>query len=130
MNTIYSELSAGRPILYTGVDPGAGGHAFVFDGIDADGKIHVNWGWDGTGNGFYDIADLNPTDERGKPGNDHFNKQQSMLYGLRMSSPSMERFCASSLMQCIISTFYISMAPLVFFLKIRTGIVRRTPSCC
>ena len=83
MNTIYSELSAGRPILYTGVDSGAGGHAFVFDGIDADGKIHVNWGWDGTGNGFYDIADLNPTDERGKPGNNHFNKQQSMLYGFK-----------------------------------------------
>ena len=83
MNTIYSELSAGRPILYTGVDNGAGGHAFVFDGIDADGKIHVNWGWDGEGNGFYDIADLNPTDAFGNPGSDHFNFQQSMAFGFK-----------------------------------------------
>ena len=79
----YQIPRAGRPILYTGVDPGAGGHAFVFDGIDADGKIHVNWGWDGEGNGFYDIADLNPTDAFGNPGSDHFNFQQSMAFGFK-----------------------------------------------
>lgn len=83
MNTIYSELSAGRPILYTGADPAYGGHAFVFDGIDADGRIHVNWGWNGDGDGYYDIADLNPRDVRGNPGDVHFVTNQSMVYGFK-----------------------------------------------
>ena len=77
MNTIYSELAAGRPLLYTGAD-GSGGHAFVFDGIDSDGLVHVNWGWGGNCDGFYDIDVLNP---KGK--SYYFNSQQSMVYGFK-----------------------------------------------
>lgn len=58
MNIIYEELSAGRPIEYGG-QSSSGGHAFVFDGYDADGLIHVNWGWSGNGDGYFDIATLN-----------------------------------------------------------------------
>lgn len=36
------------------------GHSFVIDGYDENGLVHVNWGWDGIGNGYYDIALLNP----------------------------------------------------------------------
>lgn len=62
MSIIDNEISNGRPILYSGVDATSGGHAFVIDGIDGNGYVHVNWGWDGTANGFYDIADLKPDD--------------------------------------------------------------------
>ena len=40
---IISELRAGRPVYAAGFTS-EGGHAFVFDGCDADGLIHVNWG--------------------------------------------------------------------------------------
>lgn len=61
MEIIYRELAAKEPILYCGIDRQAGGHAFIFDGIDATGKVHINWGWDGSANGYYDVSALNPT---------------------------------------------------------------------
>lgn len=57
MDIVYNELSSSRPILYGGVDK-EGGHAFVLDGYDEAGLVHVNWGWSGQGDGFFDIATL------------------------------------------------------------------------
>lgn len=59
MNIIFDEISNGRPILYGGVTAQNAGHAFVFDGYDADGLVHVNWGWSGSGNGYFEVALLN-----------------------------------------------------------------------
>ena len=79
MNMVYKELMAKRPILYAGFDEnGGGGHAFVFSGIDSEGLVYVNWGWNGTGNGYYDISDLAPTEGS----NDHYNLGQRMLIGI------------------------------------------------
>lgn len=58
MNIIYRELNDGCPILYAG-SSAAGGHEFVFDGYDPDGNVHVNWGWNGNQDGFFNIASLN-----------------------------------------------------------------------
>lgn len=44
------------PVLFSG--RGAGGHAFVLDGYDGDGKIHINWGWGGLDNGYYSVPDF------------------------------------------------------------------------
>lgn len=53
---IYLELSNGRPILCAGTDNG--GHAFVLDGYDAQkGLYHFNFGWGGSGDGYYPIDD-------------------------------------------------------------------------
>lgn len=60
MSIIYNELGNLRPIQYGGVDENQGGHSFVFDGYDADGLVHVNWGWEGIDDGYYDVALLNP----------------------------------------------------------------------
>ena len=46
------EILASRPILYSGNDALSGGHAFVLDGYYG-GKYHINWGWAGTGNGYF-----------------------------------------------------------------------------
>ena len=56
---LNSELEAGRPILFSASSDEAG-HAFVIDGVDANGLYHVNWGWDGWYNGYFDICILNP----------------------------------------------------------------------
>jgi len=60
MNRIKRELNAGRPVYMSAAsstDGGsdAAGHAFVLDGYDTADYIHVNWGWTGTANGYYDI---------------------------------------------------------------------------
>lgn len=63
-NLLYNELQAGRPILYTGtsiIGSTSLSHAFIFDGADAQGRFHVNWGWDGTYNGYYHSTSLHPT---------------------------------------------------------------------
>lgn len=58
---IYTELTNKRPVLYGGTPlDGSSGHAFVFHGLDADGKVYVNWGWSGTCDGYYDIHLLQP----------------------------------------------------------------------
>lgn len=55
-----NDLVAGRPILYAGVSEEDGGHLFVVDGADGNGLYHVDWGWNGLENGYFDISLLNP----------------------------------------------------------------------
>lgn len=53
---LYSMISAGMPIYYTGRDAvwlGSGGHAFVCDGYDGQGYFHFNWGWNDKYNGYF-----------------------------------------------------------------------------
>ena len=47
---IMQELSDGYPVMVCG-----GIHAFIYDGYDRRGFIHANFGWDGQGDGYYDI---------------------------------------------------------------------------
>ena len=56
---LVAELEAGRPILFAGNSADVG-HCFVIDGINAAGLFHVNWGWGGYYNGYFDIGILNP----------------------------------------------------------------------
>ena len=55
---LYDEMEAGRPVIIRGND-NEGGHAFVVDGYDGDGLFHVNWGWGGSGNGWFVVTSLN-----------------------------------------------------------------------
>lgn len=59
VETLKEELEEGRPILYAGYDNSAG-HAFVFDGYDANSRFHVNWGWGGSYDGYFAMGALNP----------------------------------------------------------------------
>ena len=61
MDMVYKELSEQRPIYYSGNDSKwENGHAFVIDGYNAEGQVHVNWGWGGYQDGFFDIGILTP----------------------------------------------------------------------
>ena len=61
-DVIYAELAAGRPVAYGG-NKKSGGHAFVCDGYDGEGRFHINWGWAGKSNGYFLLNLLNPSDE-------------------------------------------------------------------
>lgn len=59
IDILKKELDEARPVFYAGQSNG-GGHAFVCDGYDSDNYFHINWGWGGYSNGYYDITVLNP----------------------------------------------------------------------
>lgn len=56
-NNIYNELINGRPVLYSGYNTKQIGHASIIDGCDDFGLFHINWGWDGLYNGYYNIEE-------------------------------------------------------------------------
>ncbi len=58
---LRNELIAARPIVYSGSGSG-GGHAFVCDGYDAEGLFHINWGWGGMSDGYFNLNYLVPSD--------------------------------------------------------------------
>ena len=53
---------------------GSGGHAFVFDGYDNQGRFHVNWGWGGWYDGYFESLALNPDG-----GDDGYNSYQEVI---------------------------------------------------
>ena len=63
---LLEDLSNNRPVLYGGNVP-AGGHAFICDGYDGNGKFHFNWGWHGNNDGYFLIDEeggyLSPDDQ-------------------------------------------------------------------
>jgi len=55
---IFTELKAGRPVLYRGYsEKEKDGHIFIIDGCKKQ-KVHVNMGWAGNHDGYYDLNDL------------------------------------------------------------------------
>ena len=78
---MLEDLADGIPILYSGSGE-AGGHAYVVDGFDGI-KYHINWGWEGSGNGYFALDAFTV-------GNMDFSYNQEMqhhLYPENYSSP-------------------------------------------
>lgn len=83
MTLIDNELKAKRPILYSGKSSD-GGHEFVCDGSDGKGLYHINWGWGGYQDGYFDLTILQP--QKGGAGSgsavDGYNRDCSMIIGI------------------------------------------------
>ena len=79
---IRRELDAGRPV-FAGGFANSGGHAFVFDGYDEDGLIHVNWGWGGVSNGYFRTSALTPAIQGTGGADGGFNARQSIITGIQ-----------------------------------------------
>ena len=76
---LLDDLSKMRPVVYTGHGSSIN-HTFVIDGYDGS-KYHINWGWNGYQNGYYELDALTPI---GLVPTD----PQEMIYGLAPSSDS------------------------------------------
>ena len=84
MELIKSELSEGRPVMYSGI--ATGGHQFIFDGYDSDNLVHVNWGWSGKNDGYFMVTKLqssNPGVEGEVFTNTGYTNNQAMIVGIR-----------------------------------------------
>ena len=71
---IMQELSDGYPVMVCG-----GIHAFIYDGYDRRGFIHANFGWDGQGDGYYDINTITTPLPGPFMGNGQFWENQVVL---------------------------------------------------
>lgn len=80
-----AELQALRPVYYRGCSTISGSHAFLCDGADGNGLYHINWGWSGWSNGYFDITVLNSDysgAESATAPADGFNYTCSMIVGI------------------------------------------------
>ena len=88
---MYNEIDNGRPIYYMGyrtIDNSGNacniGHAFVLDGYDSNGKVHVNWGFQPEAyNTYFDWELLSPrSDYDYDPYASGFNANQAAIIGI------------------------------------------------
>lgn len=79
---IRRSLLAGSPVLYSGSD-GKSGHQFVCDGIDENGLLHINWGWGGMSDGYFDMNILSPDNLGIGAGNGAYYRDQDVILNLK-----------------------------------------------
>lgn len=81
---IRENLEARQPLLYTGHSQSYGsGHAFVCDGIDENNMLHIDWGWDGTYNGYFDMTYMTPEGTGIGGGEGSYNVGQAIIANIR-----------------------------------------------
>lgn len=81
---IRENLEARQPLLYSGMSQSYGsGHAFVCDGIDENNMLHIDWGWDGAYNGYFDMTYMSPSGVGIGGGDGRYNVGQSMIVNIR-----------------------------------------------
>ena len=81
-NLIKNELNASRPIYYSGTSKD-GGHAFVCDGYDGNDMFHINWGWGGYYNGYFELTTLEPVAEGNGGYIGSFCQNQAIIAGIQ-----------------------------------------------
>ena len=81
---VYDELAAGRPMIYNGTAGSGGGHSFICDGYEYGNYYHINWGWSGMGNGYFQLAVLNPHESGigGSSSAEGYNMKQNIVYNV------------------------------------------------
>ena len=81
---VYSELATGRPMIYNGTAGSGGGHSFICDGFEYGDYFHINWGWGGMGNGFFQLSILNPSASGigGSSSSEGYNMKQNIIYNI------------------------------------------------
>lgn len=83
IDLLKTELNASRPVFYRGSIEDLTGHAFVCDGYDSNNLFHINWGWGGEGNGYYEISALNPKTPAITTLLEGFNIEQGAIIGIQ-----------------------------------------------
>ncbi len=84
ISVIRENLEARQPLVHTGQGQSfAAGHAFVCDGIDENNYVHIDWGWDGAYNGFFDIGSMAPGGTGIGGGQDRYNVDQAIIANIK-----------------------------------------------
>ena len=78
---VRSNLEQKIPLLYSG--SADMGHMFVCDGIDAQDLVHINWGWGGFYDGYFDMCYMDPGGSGIGGGTGGYNRFQSVIAGIK-----------------------------------------------
>lgn len=79
---VVTELKEGRAVAYSGSDPVKKyGHCFNLDGFDGTSAFHVNWGWGGVGNAYFQLNGLKDAKM-----DMNYTNGQSVIVGIRPPS--------------------------------------------
>ena len=82
-NIIKKELNENRPIIYGGVSATNGGHAFNCDGYDENNMFHINWGWGGYCNGYFNLRLLEPDHSNPEKLHNGYALRQHIVIGIQ-----------------------------------------------
>jgi Peptidase C10 family. len=82
IDLLKAEMDEQRPVLYAGFGS-SGGHAWVADGYSDDDKLHINWGWNGSSNGYFMADAMNPAALGTGGGSGGFNNNQHVILGIQ-----------------------------------------------
>ena len=81
---IRENLSNRQPIVYCGYGQDFnGGHGFVCDGIDENDLLHIDWGWNGLFNGYFDMAIMEPEGNGTGGFSDRYNLSQHAIVNIK-----------------------------------------------
>ena len=87
ISIIRENLAARKPVMYVGCGVNyEGGHAFVCDGIDENDLLHIDWGWDGAYNGYFDMTYMAPEGIGTGGGMGAYNVAQAIIVNLSPSN--------------------------------------------
>ena len=79
--TIFkNEIDNNRPVYYDGYSDDSG-HAWVCDGYDDADKLHINWGWGGSYNGYFAASSMTP-------GTYDFTNSNNAIIGIQPGNPA------------------------------------------
>jgi hypothetical protein len=84
---IRENLAARRPVIYNGQNE-TSGHTFLLDGIDEHNFYHINWGWGGLSNGYFDMNVLSPANIGVGVGEGAFYRYQSIVANIKPGDAS------------------------------------------
>lgn len=79
---VHGEMDSYGPVIYAGYSSG-GGHCFVLDGYATNGYVHVDWGWNGSSNGWHLLDVLQPGTEGIGGGSGGYSRGQEMIRYLK-----------------------------------------------
>jgi hypothetical protein len=83
-----ADLDAGQPFIYYG-DNGTSGHAWICDGYQGTDMFHMNWGWSGSYNGYFNIDDITVGGSGFSP-----ELNQAAVFGIKPDPSQYPYFCS------------------------------------
>lgn len=73
---IAENIDNKQPIIYLGTSSKEG-HAFILDGYNSNGFVHIDWGWSGFYNGYFKLSTLDATND-----GDGYASNQSAIFNI------------------------------------------------
>ena len=88
-NIIKTELTEGRPVLYAG-SSSSGAQLFVCDGYDMNDFFHINWGWGGSSDGYFELTALTPGTQGIGGTTGGYNRSQEIIIGIQKPTQELQ----------------------------------------